>query len=256
LRYTAGPGARQRVHLKTSLAHETHLAGRRVTSIPPQLSEAWFVVSAVAAQADRIECEIRFERAVTVDWEVLAADRVGSARTLARLPGHAFRFTVDRRGFVHLPPLRLPPALDVDSDRDLVRDILQRSVRTIVALPDEPIGAGARWRLVEEDHGQFNMAARVSTDLELVAMRGQRVDLKVARAYSIPPQNTFVDIQLLGFSRAQSESSGRAVVDLSLLHPIEARSRMALGVEGAVLVLAEEVPMRTVLTEAVSITAR
>jgi hypothetical protein len=256
LRYSAGAGTRQRVHLRASLASETRLAGRRAAGTPPQLTEAWFDVSVVAAQADRLECEVRFERADAIDWEMFAADRVGAAVTLDRLPGHAFRFTMDRRGFVTLPPLRLPPALDVDRDRDLVWDVLERSVRAIVALPEEPIGAGARWRTVEEDRGQFNMPARASADVELVAVRGQRLELKLAQTYIVPPQGAFVGIQLMAISRTQSSGSGRAVLDLSLLHPIEERARMELGQEGALVVLSEQLPMRTLLTGTLSITAK
>jgi hypothetical protein len=256
LRYSAGPGTRQRVHLRGSLSSDTQLAGRRATAIPPQGSEAWFIVSVVAAQADRLECEIRFERATTIDLQQYATAGVGQERTLDRLPGHAFRFSMDRRGFVQRPPLQLPPGLDVDRDRDLVWELLEGSLRAIVALPLEPVGPGARWRTLADDRGPLYISARVSTDVELVAVRGQRLELKQARAYAVPPEHSFIDIQLLGFSRSQSEGGGQAVLDLSLVHPIEAQGRTEVRQEGVLLVLSEQIPMRAVSTETLSIGAR
>jgi hypothetical protein len=256
LRYTARPGTRQRVHLEASLRGETQLSGRRAVGTSPQASEAWFIVSIVGARADRLECEIRFERASAVDLEQFTVAGFGAERTLDRLPGHAFRFTMDRRGFVALPPLRLPPDLDVDRDRDHVRDILERSVRAMVMLPAEPIGVGARWRTVAEDRGQFNVAGQLSTDVELVAVRGQRMELKLRQAYVVPRQHAFLGIQFLGVSSARSQSSGRAVVDLSLVHPIEAQSRTELQYEGVLLLLSEQFPLRTDFTQTLSVAAR
>jgi len=260
LRYAAEGGARQGVHIKGSGTSDVQIGGRRVYSQTETATDAWFDVHVVAADADRIECEIRFERAVTTDWEKFQPGRATDMRrSLDRLAEYPYRFSMDRRGFVSMPPLRFPPELDVDGDRNMAWTIIEDAVRSIVMLPAEPVGIGARWRTVEEDRGRVNMIGRVSTELELVARRGRRLELQLSRTYIAPPQMLDVEAgagAVSGLSRMQSSVRGRVVVDLGLLQPVEWVSRTEFQMDGAWLALTERLPMRVVATGFESLAAK
>ena len=248
LRYTAERGVRQRIHMKGSGTSEVQIGGRRVYTQDEVATEAWFEVTVVAADADRLECDIRFERAMTTDWEKFQPGRATQMhRSLDRLGEHPYRFVMDRRGFVRLPPLVPPPEVDLDGDRNMAWTLVESAARAVVALPAEPVGIGARWRILEEDRGMLNMVGRASTDVELVARRGQRLELITARTYMVAPQ--VVDLRadiVSGMSRTQSSVRGPAVVDLGLLQPVDWRSKADFLMDGTWLELSERLPMRVV----------
>lgn len=260
LRYAAERGARQRVHIQGNGSSDLQVGGRRVYSQPEAATDAWFDVHVVAADADRIDCEIRFERAMTADWENFQPGRATELRRpLARLGDHVYRFGMDRRGFVRLPPLELPPEMDVDGDRNIAWGLLEEAVRSIVMLPAEPVGIGARWRSVEEERGRILMAGRLSTEVELVALRGRRLELQMSYSFIVAPQ--LLDLKtgpvaLAGASRVQSAVRGRAAVDLGLLQPVELTIRSSFQMDGVWLTRTERLPMRVVANGSQSLASR
>ncbi len=260
LRYTAERGARQRVHLQGNGTSDLQVGGRLVYSQTEASTEAWFDVHAVAADADRIECEIRFERALTIDLEKFRPGRATELRRpLDRLGDHVYRFSMDRRGFVRLPPLELPPEMDVDGDRNITWGLLEEAVRSIVMLPAEPVGIGARWRTVEEERGRILMAGRLSTEVELVARRGRRLELQLSYTFIVAPQLFDVTPNpgpLAGVSRIQSAVHGGAAVDLGLFQPVELKIRSSFQMDGVWLNMTERLPMRVVATGSQSLAAR
>ena len=260
LRYTAERGARQRVHIQGNGTSDLHVGGRLVYSQTEAATDAWFDVHAVAADADRIECEIRFDRALTTDWEKFRPGRATELRRpLDRLGDHVYRFSMDRRGFVRLPPLELPPEMDVDGDRNITWTLLEEAVRSIVMLPAEPVGVGARWRSVEEDRGRILMAGRLATEVELVARRGRVLDLQVSYTFLVAPQLLDLDTgpgALAGASRVQSAVRGGAAVDLGLFQPVDLQIRSSFQMDGIWLNRTERLPMRVVATGSQSLTAR
>jgi len=248
LRYKAARGAHQRVHLRGSGGSDVDIGGRRVFSTHDVVAEAWFDIEVADAQADRLDCELRFERVETFDMEHFDPERSREnlRRTLDRLPGHAFQMTMDRRGSVTLPPLVLPPEMDRDTDRDLTWKILADATAAIVSLPAEPVGVGARWRALDEDRGYLpNMAADHSTDMELVAVDGDRLELSLTSSLRVAPQAlSITSAGVAGLTRCQSASKARAVIDLGLVQPVEWRTEMTFETDGMWLELAEELPLR------------
>lgn len=260
LRYTAERGARQRVHIKGAGTSDLHVGGRLVYSQTEAATEAWFDVHVVAADADRIECEIRFERALTTDWEKFRPGRATEMRRpLERLGDHVYRFSMDRRGFVRLPPLELPPEMDVDGDRNVTWTLLEEAVRSIVMLPAEPVGIGARWRSVEEDRGRILMAGRLSTEVELVALRGRLLDLEISYTFIVAPQLLDLNTDpgaLSGVSRIQSAVRGGAAVDLGLFQPVDLQIRSSFQMDGVWHNRTEKLPMRVVASGSQSLASR
>jgi hypothetical protein len=260
LRYGAERGARQRVHIQGKGTSDLQVGGRLIYSQADVATDASFEVHVVAADADRIECELRFERALTSDWEKFQPGRATELRRpLDRLADHVYRFSMDRRGFVRLPPLELPPEMDVDSDRNITWGLLEEAVRSIVMLPAEPVGIGARWRSVEEERGRILMAGRLSTEVELVALRGRRLELQLSYTFIVPPQLLDLNTSpgaLSGVSRIQSAVRGRAAVDLGLLQPVELEIRSSVQMDGAWLDRTERLPMRVLAAGSQSLVAR
>ena len=260
LRYTAERGARQRVHIQGNGTSDLHVGGRLVYSQTEAATDAWFDVHVVAADADRIECAIRFERALTTDWEKFRPGRATELRRpLDHLGDHVYRFSMDRRGFVRLPPLELPPEMDVDGDRNITWTLLEEAVRSIVMLPAEPVGIGARWRSVEEERGRILMAGRLSTEVELVAQRGRRLELQVSYTFLVAPQLLDLNTDpgaLSGVSRIQSAVRGGAAVDLGLFQPVDLQIRSRFQMDGVWLNRTERHPMRVVATGSQSLATR
>jgi len=247
LRYGAGPGTRQRLRMKMRGGNEIFIGGRRALSQQDAVTDVWFSTEVEAAHGDRLDCQIRFDRAETIDWERFAPGRAHEyRRAVAGLDGQRYRFTADRRGFVELPPLELAP--DRDSDRDVVRATLESSVRSLVVLPAEPVGVGARWRTIEDDRGRmYFLSGRVRSEVELVAVRGRRIELSMSRSFDLPSQPVPQDRPLvLGFHGIQLESSGRAVIDLDLLHPVEMEGKVEYQIDGTQMQLTEQTPLRVV----------
>jgi hypothetical protein len=234
LRYEPRPGSRQRVHSRVTGRSEVEVSGRRAYSQPGIDTEAWFELVIVADRGDHLDCEVRVDRAEMIDWERAAPGNLGQLRrSLDRLRGRTYRFSADRRGQVDAPLLDLP---ELEADRDLARSILVDAMHPEVVLPEVPIGPGARWRVETEERGQTMLTGRTVTELELIRVRGRRLELALARKLESPPQPLIAKATVLtGLSGVQSTSRGRAVVDLALLHPVEWESTTELKLEVAAL---------------------
>ena len=248
LRYSARRGARQRVHLRGGGGSDVEIAGRRVYTQQEVVNEAWFEIEVMNADADRLDCELRFERADTLDMEHFDPKRTVPRHTLDRLPGHAYRISMDRRGFVTMPALELPPEIDRDTDRDLFWSILEDAAWSVVALPAEPVGARARWRITDEDRGRMpGMVGSLSTAIELVSVDGDRLELSVARGFEIPPQAmSMTSAGISGVSRVEFSSKGRAVIDLALLQPVQWQTLTRFVMDGVWIEPDEQYPLRIV----------
>lgn len=246
LRYTSAPGTRQRVHLEATGNTDVEIGGLRSYSQQDADTDAWYTIEVVAARGDQLECEVAFERAEVIDWTRYVPGRINDLRRpLDLLRNYRYRFTVDRRGIANLPMFELPPELDTDRDRDLVWAITTEAARAEVALPDEPVGVGARWLTDEDDRGRMIVAGRWTNEIELVAIRGQRLELAIKREYQVPPQLLRLEARTVtGVSTTKSLARGHAVVDLGRLQPIEWRSETEFEFAGLAAELTEQTTIR------------
>jgi hypothetical protein len=245
LRYAAAPGTRQRARYQVRGGNDLAIGGRHAYSQQGVTSESWLELKVVAVEGDRLDCEIRFERAETLDLDQLARGQPNPLRrSIDWMRSHRYRFTVDGRGFIHqMPPLDPPPGNE--SDRDMARSVVNEAVRATVPLPAEPVGVGARWRLDEDDRGRLSMAGRVVTELELLAMRGRRLELSVRRRLSAADQILYLEpTRVMGASRIRWTSRGRAVIDLGLLQPVAWESETESELDVVSAVLGEQMPLR------------
>jgi hypothetical protein len=247
LRYSAAAGTRQRVHIEASTTVDIEIAGRRAYSTEEQANEAWFEIEVVSASDDRLDCRLRFDRAAVIDMSRYEAGRANQLRrNLDRLPAHEFHLEIDRRGLVELPPLELAAEVDRDGDRAMVWELFEDAATAVLSLPDEPVGAGARWLSTVEDRGRISVSGSVATEVELVSIGGDRLELAVERKLVIPAQATLYGAGISGLSSIRSSARGRAIVDLGRLHPIAWQTDGRYEMEGAWLEVSEQLPLRVV----------
>lgn len=242
LRYGAAVAQRQRLHFETRWTTEAEFSGKRESTDRGPDTEAWLEIEVLAASADRLDCQVRFLRGESIGKHRKGGQSAEHRRALDWLRGPLVRFSADRRGVGDLPAFELPPAMDRDVDLDLAWYIASYTVRSVVPLPEEPVGIGARWRIGEEDRRA--VSGRRITDLELTAVRGRRVELSVSRSFLVPPQLLSAQRSyVIGVSRIQSSSHGRAVLDLDRLHPVEWLVETQARLEGVGMIVAEEMPI-------------
>jgi len=236
LRYAAVAGRRQRVHFKSTLTTAVAFGGKRQSRERGPDTEAWLEIEVVAASPERLDCQVHFVRGESMVREGTEAFADLHRRSLEWLRGPLVRFSADRRGVTEVSPFELRPELGHDTDVDLAWVIASTAVRAVIALPDEPVGPGAHWRIDEEEHR--TVSGRRTTDVELRAVRGRRVELALSRGFVVPPQ--LVGVQrtyLVGVSTMKAVSHGRALVDLDRLHPLEwqVETEATLDGEGQIL---------------------
>jgi hypothetical protein len=243
LRYEVAPGMRQRVDAHLSATTQIRVSGLPFYVERGPNADSRLVVEVVAADGDRLSCQLRVERAEATYSEGHESGFPRERRvSLDKLSGQAYPFATDRRGFV-VPsmPEHLP---DRDRDRDVAWAILQGTVRSVVPLPEEPVGLGARWQISEESRVGITLSGRMITELELRAIRGRRLELDMKQTIVTPPQLLHLRSDSVGgVSRCRSQSHGRLVIDLGLLAPVERASETEFEFDGALNRLSEALPL-------------
>lgn len=245
LRYTSVPGARRRMHFGLLGSTDVDLGGSRSFMEQKTNTEIWYSFEVVGVTGDRLDCEVQFERTDLTDWTQYNPRRHGDLRRSIDVRGYKYRFAIDRQGFAELPAVELPERLDTDRDRDVVWTLANEVARSQIPLPTEPVGVGARWRLDEEDRGRFFLPGRWITDIELSAVRGERLEISIVRQFIVPAQLLTIDSGgLTGMSRTVSSYRARATIDLGFPQPIELKGTADVRLEGLRVQLAEQVPVR------------
>jgi hypothetical protein len=255
MRFSPKPGTRQRIHSQLRGVSKIEVAGSLAYTQPGLTQQSWVELVVLADRGDGFDCELRVDRAESIDWEKYQPGSLDEVtRSLDRLRGQRHRFTADNRGLVNVALAELP--YDLEEDRDLARLILDDAMHPEVVLPSEPIGVGARWRMDAEDVGQTTMTGRAITELELVAVRGRRLELSLSRRLESPPQQLVLRKSILaGMSSGRSTSHGRAVIDLGMLQPIEWDCTTEHQMDGVVLGRLELMPFRARATATDSMSA-
>src|SRR5690606_14688540 len=109
----------------------------------------------------------------------------------------------------------------LDETAKQLLDTAKGSVTQVgLALPEEPVGVRASWRVVTQVGGGFR-AMRQSAFVQLVGMAGNEVTLRVTIEQTAPPQrmqtNGASTVDLVSMS---SNGKGDVQIDLSRLVPI------------------------------------
>lgn len=208
LRYGALDELRTRATVRAEIAVKTARAAKRSrVSV-----ETGLAISRVGGDGDRVRLDI-------VGLRPGGDDHPAVARYRELVAGVAASATIDKRGLIQ----RITGSATLEQKRELAAHI----ARSLIALPDEPVGLGARWR-VKYALGRGGIYVAQTTTYELVARDGDRIDVKVAVVESAEPQPILRGSQmvanLLGF-----KSSARGVAAASLDRLVIDRGRLEIA---------------------------
>jgi hypothetical protein len=163
----------------------------------------------------------------------------GMRKGMAAIMGMAMEMRVTPRGFVRDVKVTMPPAAlpQVQSMMDSLRNVYQQAA---VTFPAEPVGVGARWRVVAQiENGPMKMQQTALVTLESADDKHARI--AVITEQTAPPQL----LNAVGLAPGTSVSlesysghgEGRAEIQLDSLTP---HASMNLTIEMASIVVANE----------------
>jgi hypothetical protein len=140
--------------------------------------------------------DVGVARAGGASWQPLAGSIDGRADVTAQgylapwntLAGHAFAIPLDPRG-------RLTAPVDHDASSD---EMVQRLLAMAVPLPSEPIGEGAKWRVVTALRQQAAVIKQTATYTLVSARRPWKIAVDIQRLAE--PQR-FGDVELVAIVR-------------------------------------------------------
>jgi hypothetical protein len=174
----------------------------------------------------------RLHQAADVRVEEVLPDgvRVSEKVTASEMASGAGQFVADRerRMFARLVGRRVERVLD---QRGRVRSTLGVNGDSLVGeyvvpLPEEPVGAGARWTAAGAYRRQ-GMAMEGDATFELVAADGDRLTLRVTRQSHAPAQRMGGEAAM---SMEHGEGGGTLDVDLGRVLPLRDEEAMKLNV--------------------------
>jgi len=261
LRYEAVGGTRQRIDRRMNTVSHLLIGGRPWFSQDGPNLDASLEIEVVAAEPDRLDCELRVERAEDVSWRGFESGRRHERRiSRERLKSFVYRFSMDRRGFVRAPIVALSRELDRDEDRDVTGRVVEDTVRSIAMLPAEPVGVGARWRYVEDHRiglDELNLYGHTATEVEVRSMSGRRIDLATSHGFVLPAQVLLHRAgSVLGMSSGRSSWRGRAGLDLGFPHPLSWARKGDGQFDGDNVELADSFSLRVQVAVSESVTLR
>lgn len=235
LRYRPAAGAEQRGQLHSEQVTEFVAAGRRLYSQKAPSTDSQFDIRVEAISGGRIDCSLGIDSIGTPEWDRLAPGRGEELqRSLSSLEGHRIRFQVDDRGRVAPLDLELPD--EVGDARAIAANLVHGVTGSVVPLPEEPVGPGARWRVVEDAPEVVGVAGPTVSEYTLTAASGDRLEIASTMQLPTAPQPLqLTSRQLVGYSGGRSRAATTAVVDLRRVAALSLDMTLDIALEGRVV---------------------
>jgi hypothetical protein len=228
LRYAPAAGSKQTARMKVEMTLEMEAAGAKQPAVTmPAIQVTMDVgVDSVSPNGD-IHAKLRVSA-----FDIAKDDPSGMGdvvrQTLKGLVGTKGELKLTSRGFVKLGRMRAPPGAD-PSVRQSIDQMEESLNKMISALPEEAVGAGARWEVLTRGR-QNGIVTKQTITCEVVRLTGSSVDLSLRLAQSADPQKVAppglpagTELQLVSL---ESHGEGTTTTDLSRLMP----TRSSLGV--------------------------
>ncbi len=149
----------------------------------------------------------------------VASDGPQAPPDLAPLVGLKGTLAVDERGAVSGAAWVFPPGLDEQQTRRA--EGLQSNLAAVVPLPDEAVGVGARWRVVEVADAS-GIALEVVRTYKLIERRGDELVLDLSLSVEAPP--AFVSLPAFEGRVEELRFAGSQRLELDLTKPMPTRS--------------------------------
>lgn len=242
LRYRAPAGGHERIHIWTDQSIDVFVAGRRVNKVAPPTTEVSFELD-VARQAGGYRCTGWITDTSSADWERMAPGGGRELRSaLEQLRGHRVTFEVDERGMPGATSITLPDTLETNRAEAL--DVLHAVNGAVVPFPSEPVGVGAKWSVAFFEPGRSNLAGSVTFTYELIAVRGDRLELTMTFAPPSEPSPLSLEAsQVSGYRSGSGSGAFKIALDLGRLMP-DISGEVATDIEGRTFIGSEELPFR------------
>jgi len=232
LRYRARPGQKAHVSMSISMAMTMSIGGQVLPTPPtPEMRCGLDMqVTDVTPQGD-IHYAFQFG-----EFEVVAQPSVPPAvveatrNAVAGVRGLRGRAVASSRGITREAEIKVPP--DAPPQVRQMVDSLQQSMRQFSApLPEEPVGAGARWDTTYH-LTQNGITIDQTAHNELTSIDGDRGQLAVTLTQSAPPQRMATP-NLPAGARADlvslaSSGEGTSTLDFTRLVPTSARVKLKM----------------------------
>lgn len=152
--------------------------------------------------------------------------REGLAQEVARMRGATITYTMNDRGALD-PPSVIEADGGPSPSSSYTPMNAARLAENQIVLPEQPIGVGARWELGRESVETGTMHFADTFTFELVARRGDRIEVKFQRARTAvlgkPPESRLLS--------GQGEGEGVVSIDLARFFPVAARIRSGFDTE-------------------------
>jgi len=260
------PGAEPRSELRYALTKNTkaallmtmdfHLALRVADRDLPAVALPSMVmlldVTTTAANADEARVTSKLRQATT-EARTESERKVDAtlAEKLGRLTGMTTTYTVDRRGFIRDASLVLPP--DVPPEMLDTADQMRESFTSFaVPMPIEPVGLGAKWRVLKRmlaggvDTVQLSTYTMSALDGEDVVLDAEVAQFAVGRGV----QNKAIEARL---QRYQATGDGTSRVRMSDPMSTNARVSASSSVDMRVANQGQEIAMSVRATMAMTV---
>lgn len=141
----------------------------------------------------------------------------------ANLKGLAIPGTTSSRGFTKVGETKPPAGADAQT-RQIMDQISDSFARMTQALPEEPVGAGAKWEAKGPVKSQ-GVSLILTTTSQLVSLEGDTIAVRTALTQSAPAQkiqNPAMPAMKLELTKLTGNGSGQLKHDLGKLLPSQA----------------------------------
>ena len=235
LRYQVSAGDRQRGAFESESTMDVFTASRRLYTqrVPP--TRTAFELTVESVDEDGFRCSLSIEEAESVDWERIAPGRGAELRrSLTALRGHEVPLRYDQRGVPGPLEFELPDS--IEEARGVALSVLRGAATSVISLPAEPVGPGARWEVSWRVPGMASMAGPLLMEYTLVSIRGDRLEIEVTMR--LPTVHQPLEIRhntITGYSGGGTVATGTARVDLRRLIPLELDTSMTIAIQGRIL---------------------
>ncbi len=136
-------------------------------------------------------------------------------RAAAPAEGREARLVLSNRG--HVRSLKLPLRLgasDPIQTGDLATDLQDALWHAVVALPEEPVGKGAKWR-VEAVTDAFGVAGRLSAEYTVLHIDGNHIELALKSTHEVTEEKTLTSSRASETTLQSMKKSGEGTLTIS-----------------------------------------
>jgi hypothetical protein len=224
LRFHLKAGDKQVVTVIAKTAMEIQAGGGEMPGMkmPAVKLKMEAVVKDVSGAGDA-SYEITITEAAVSDHSEAPAEVADAMKSSVEgMKGLSFTGTISDRGVSKGQRMKAPPGMDREA-RLLLPTVSEamKGVANIVQLPDEAIGAGARWEVRQQARNQ-GMTLQQTTTYELVSVEGDRVTAKsvlVQEAANQKIQSPLAPGAKVDLTKLAGRGRGEATFDLGQVMP-------------------------------------